>query len=265
MKASIIRNNHKAIYLTIATVFWAAVWYIAALVLGNELFLPYPHTVLKALGALLCEKNYWISILNTVLTVVTGCLLGCLAGAVLSILSALSKLMETVISPLIAVFRATPVASFIILVYVIVRLNQLPVRTVSLLIVMIMVIPIMYNNLRTGISVMDRELAEVSIVYRFSFGKKLLVLWLPQIKPYLLSSLTNALGFAWKAGVAAEVICNLKDTVGKHLADSKSNLEMDKLFAWTFTVILFSMLFELVFKKAFKKGDKQQLKEEVVS
>jgi len=66
----------------------------------------------------------------------------------------------------------------------------------------------------------------------------------------------NAIGFAWKAGVAAEVICGLEDTIGKNLAESKSNLEMDRLFAWTMTVVLLSLLFECLIKKTLQKKRK---------
>ena len=76
-----------------------------------------------------------------------------------------------------------------------------------------------------------------------------MILWFPQIRPYLYAGVTNALGLAWKAGVAAEVICNLQNTIGKNLADAKYNLEMDTLFGWTMTVILLSLLFEVSFKK----------------
>lgn len=250
MTTSIIRSKgRKVILYTFAAVFWIAVWYIAAFGIGNEIFLPYPHTTLLAFGTLITQKAFWVAVMNTMLTILEGCVIGCLLSVLLSIPAGLSEIGRTLASPLITVLRATPVASFIILVYVLVRRMQLPIRTVSLIIVIIMVIPILYNNLLTAYRNMDKDLAEVAKVYRFSLYKTFRVVWFPQIHPYFFSGLTTSLGFAWKAGVAAEVICNLQDTVGKHLADSKSNLEMDKLFAWTFTVILLSMIFEVVFAR----------------
>lgn len=244
----------KSILFAIAAVFWISVWYLAAFGIGNELFLPYPHTVAVAFYRLIQQSFFWRAVWRTMLTVLEGCVIGCFLGGIFAVLASISQLFKAILSPLITVLRATPVASFIILVYVLVRINDLPVNTVALLIVIIMVIPIIYGNLFSGIASFDPSLSEVATIYRFSLRKKITVLWLPQAAPHLLSGVTNALGFAWKAGVAAEVICNLKDTVGKHLADSKSNLEMDLLFAWTLTVILLSMLFEVIFQKAFQKG-----------
>ena len=221
--------------------------------MGNELFLPYPHTVVVSFWRLIQEGVFWSAVWQSMLTVLEGSLIGCFLGCLFAVLASLSRIFCAVISPLITVLRATPVASFIILVYVIVRVNDFAIDTVALLIVIIMVIPILFSNVYSGISSFDQGLDEVARVYSFSFRKKLAFLWFPQIKPFLISGVVNAIGFAWKAGVAAEVICNLENTIGQNLAESKSNLEMDRLFAWTVTIVILSVLFECLVKKAFRK------------
>ena len=246
----------KAVLWLIAATFWTAVWYLAAFGMDNELFLPYPHTVLVSFGKLIQEGAFWHAVWQSMLTVLEGALIGCTLGSLFAVLASLSQIFCAVISPLVTVLRATPVASFIILVYVIVRVNDLPVDTVALLIVIIMVIPILYSNLCSGIASFDKKLDEVACVYSFSLRKKIVFVWLPQIKPFLISGVTNAFGFAWKAGVAAEVICNLENTIGQNLAESKSNLEMDRLFAWTMTVVLLSILFECMVKRVWQKKRK---------
>ncbi len=246
----------KPVLWLIAATFWVAIWYLAAFGMDNELFLPYPHTVFISFGKLIQDSEFWHAVWQSMLTVLKGSLIGCALGALFAVLASLSQIFCAIVSPLVTVLRATPVASFIILVYVIVRVNDLPVDTVALLIVIIMVIPILYSNLYSGMASFDKALDEVASVYSFSLKKKILFVWLPQIKPFLISGVTNAFGFAWKAGVAAEVICNLENTIGQNLADSKSNLEMDRLFAWTMTVVLLSILFECMVKRVWQKKRK---------
>lgn len=248
----------KPILWLIAAIFWTAVWYLAAFRMGNELFLPYPHTVLRSLGNLLREAEFWRSVWQSMLTVLKGSLIGCVLGGVFAVLASLSRIFCAILSPLVTVLRATPVASFIILVYVIVRVNDLAIDTVALLIVVIMVIPILYSNLYSGIASFDKSLDEVARVYSFTMRKKIVYLWFPQLKPFLISGVINAIGFAWKAGVAAEVICNLENTIGQNLAESKSNLEMDRLFAWTMTVVLLSVFFECLIKRSFQRKRKER-------
>lgn len=246
----------KPILWLIAACFWTGVWYYAAFRMGNEFFLPYPHTVLVSWWKLLQEKLFWGAVWQSLLTVLKGALVGCVLGSVFAVLASISKVFGTIITPLVTVLRATPVASFIILVYVIVRVNDFSVDTVALIIVVIMVIPILYSNLYSGIASFDLSLDEVASIYSFSLKKKFVYLWFPQIKPFFISGVINAVGFAWKAGVAAEVICNLENTIGKNLADSKSNLEMDRLFAWTMTIVLLSILFECLIKSTLQKKRK---------
>lgn len=247
MKVSITKT--KPFQFAFAAIFWIILWYIAAFAIGSELFLPYPHTTLFAFFSLIGQGLFWKSVANSLCMILLGCLVGCLSGFLLAALSAKFSLAKAVVSPFVTVLRATPVASFIILIYVIVRKIMLPINTVSFLIVIVMVIPIVYHNVYIGLTSFDPKLTEVAKVFHFSFEKKIMILWFPQIRPYLYAGVTNALGLAWKAGVAAEVICNLQNTIGKNLADAKYNLEMDTLFGWTMTVILLSLLFEVSFKK----------------
>lgn len=239
----------KLWYGLFAFMFWTSVWYLLALAIGNELFLPYPHTVIVAWGRLLGQSFFWQAVGGSVLSIMAGFLLGTLFGTLLSLAAHRWELVAAIIQPMILVLRSTPVASFIILVYVLIRLADLPLISVSIVIVTVMVTPLFFNNLTEGYDTFRRDLAEVAAVYRFSFGKKIKVLWWPQLRPYVSAALTSSLGLAWKAGISAEVICSLKNTIGRYLADAKSNLDIDLLFAWTMTVILLSMLLEALFRR----------------
>jgi len=255
MRTSIIKN--KWFRCAISAVFWISLWYLLALAIGSELFLPYPHTTVSAFIKLLGEKYFWKSIANSFSTILSGALVGISLGIILGATAAYLPLGKAIITPFITVLRATPVASFIILVYVIVRKIKLEISFVSFLIVVIMVIPIVYTNLYTAFSSFDKKLSEVAYIFRFSKWKKISVVYFPQIRPYLFAAIQNSLGFAWKAGVAAEVICGLSFTIGQNLADAKTNLEMDLLFGWTVTVILLSLLFEYLFKMIITKTSKR--------
>ena len=51
----------------------------------------------------------------------------------------------------------------------------------------------------------------------------------------------NALGFAWKSGVAAEVLSHPAFSMGKALYESKIYLETPDLFAWTLLVVVYAV------------------------
>ena len=69
-------------------------------------------------------------------------------------------------------------------------------------------------------------------------------LYLPSAASYALAAGRTALGLAWKAGVAAEVIGRTARSAGNMLYQSKLYLETADLFAWTAAVIIFSRVLE---------------------
>jgi len=81
-------------------------------------------------------------------------------------------------------------------------------------------------------------------VYHFPRGRILRRIYLPSVLPHFLSALRSALGMAWKAGVAAEVLTVPGISIGKYLMESKLYMEIPDLFAWTLVVILCSLAIE---------------------
>ena len=67
---------------------------------------------------------------------------------------------------------------------------------------------------------------------------------LPGLESFLISSSVASMGIAFKSGIAAEVIGRPKNTLGFFLFDAKIYLETSKVFAITLIVILCSAIFE---------------------
>ena len=90
----------------------------------------------------------------------------------------------------------------------------------------------------------DLELARA---YRFGRWKTLSLVYVPSVLPYFASGCRTALGLAWKAGVAAEVLCLPKAAIGTQVYRAKITLSTGELFAWTFVIIVLSAAFEKLF------------------
>ena len=143
------------------------------------------------------------------------------------------------LSPVLHIVRAAPVASFIIITLVWIRYQWVPV-----FISFLMVLPIAWINVEQGIRETDPQLLEMASLYRLSFSKRFWKIYVPSVKPFFLTAAVNGLGFAWKSGVAAEVICRPDFSIGKQLQDAKVYFETPEVFAWTAVVVLLSLLLE---------------------
>ena len=102
----------------------------------------------------------------------------------------------------------------------------------------------MWVNVEEGLRSVDPQLKEVAVLYRFGWWKTLTKLTLPSVMPFFLTACVNGLGFAWKSGVAAEVICTPTLAIGRQLAWAKNTMETPEVFAWTAVVIVLSILLE---------------------
>lgn len=237
--------------LSASVAFWLLIWQGLAMLLREELLLPTPWTVAKTLWRMWGETAFWMAVGASLMRVALGFAAAVVLGVVLGILTARFRLLEVLFSPVLYGMRSIPVASFIILAYLWIQLPVLPGFIAA-----VMVLPLVWTNVNSGIRETDRRLLEMAQVYRFGRYKTLRYVWLPSVRPYFRAACVTGLGFAWKSGIAAEVICSPEIAIGTALKDAKTYLETPEVFAWTVTVVLLSVVLERVLLRAFreKKG-----------
>ena len=223
--------------------FWIGVWWLAALAVGLPKLFPGPIETAQALFRLSRTAVFWRSVGMTLLRVALGYLGAVAAGILLAAGCYRVRGLDTLLSPLRTVVKATPVSSFILLVWLWLRRGSVPV-----FISFLMVLPIIWTGVQEALKAVDGDLKEMTAMYRFSRFRKLRYLYAPSVRPALTAACMTGLGFAWKSGIAAEVIALTPDSVGKHLSDAKNYLEYPDLFAWTLTVIVLSMTLEGLLK-----------------
>lgn len=216
-----------------------AVWQIAAMLLNNSLFLVTPMVVVHKLIVLCPTAEFWGTIGFTLMRIGLGFFLALIFGTLLAIVSGRFRLIETMLFPYIAVVKATPVASFIILCLI--WLNS---KNLSVFISFLIVLPIVYTNVLEGFKATDPKLLEMASLFEVSSIRRFKYIFIPQIKPYLLSAASVAVGMSWKAGVAAEVIGIPSGSIGEKLYEAKIYLSSGDIFAWTIVIVLISVIFE---------------------
>lgn len=238
-----IKKLHRVL---LPPVFWLGVWQLAAFLVelsvegrGNELLLPYPLSVARSLLRLGGTPAFWETAAASLGRILAGLAAGVLAGAVLAVLTCASRWCDRLLAPAIRVIRATPVASFILLVLLWTGRNSVPT-----VIAVLMVLPVVWANLVKGIQSTDPKLLELAKAYRFSRLKTVRLVYLPALRPYFSAALTTSMGLAWKSGAAAEVLCLPKRAIGTQIYNSKLYLEIPDLFAWTVVVVALSMILE---------------------
>lgn len=231
--------------------FWLGVWQFAALFARTkklDFFLPTPWTVLQTLAGLCVTGEFWGTIALSLGRILMGMVFGTLLGILLAALTCASSWADRLLSPMIRMIRAVPVASFILLVMLAVYRSTVPTVIVTL-----MVLPVVWSGVNQGIRQTDGQLLELARAYRLSRWKKVKLVYLPSVQPYLLSAVTTAMGLAWKSGVAAEVLCTPRQAIGTEVYNAKFYLEIPTLFAWTAVVVALSLTMERLLAAALRR------------
>lgn len=240
MTTSIIRDKGKnSVQGCLVLCFWLAVWQVIYLAVGQDILVASPAQVLNRIVVLGTNSSFWGAIGVSCIRILAGFFLALLAGGLLAVAACRIPGMLRLISPLLTVIKATPVTSFILLALIWFTTNKLPVFTTYL-----MVLPLVFGNLFEGIRAVDPLLLEMADIFRLPPGKRLMKLYAPSLRPYFLAACSTGLGFAWKAGIAAEIIARPSRAIGSEIYQAKIHLETADVFAWTAVLILLSLLIE---------------------
>lgn len=216
--------------------FWLALWQACAMAVGNSLIFPSPLETLKRLFELAASADFWKFTGLSLLRIVVGVAAAIPAAAILSAICARSRVADRVFAPAVTLMKSVPVVSFILIAIFIFSRLVLPSA-----ITFTMVFPVLYENLREGIASTPKELLDMAKVFSLKPTSVLRRIYFPSIKPFFFSAICTSVGLAVKAGIAAEVVAYIPDSIGKNLSDAKSYMEPVDLLAWTVVAVVISI------------------------
>ncbi|NLY73593.1 MAG: hypothetical protein GX079_07890 [Tissierellia bacterium] len=223
----------------LAWIIFIFTWTIIALLVNNGLYLPSPWETLLALKGILVQKQTYLILGLSTLRVTLGLVLALTIGSFLGLLGGFNRTVSILLTPLESLLKSVPVVSFIML-----ALLWIGSRGVPIFISFLMTMPIFWSAVEASVKQADPKLLEMMDVFSLGFYKKLKYFYLPWAAGYLKLAIRQAVGLAWKAAVAAEVLSNTPLSLGRKIQESKVYLETADLFAWTLLLLLFSFLME---------------------
>lgn len=229
----------------LSVIMWLSIWEILAYIVDLKFIFPGAVETFVALGKLIVTLNFWKTVAFSMLRIFIGLILGVTFGTVFALLYQFVPFLRNFITIGMTVTKSTPVASIIMIMWVVMINGS---KDLPAVIALLMVAPIIWQNLCDAFSSIDTDLSEVCDVFCFSKKKKFRLLILPQLTKYFVPAFLTSIGLAWKSGIAAEIISYTKNSIGRNILNAKSFFEGDVMFAWTFTVVILSLLFEYTSK-----------------
>lgn len=256
MKTDKKKNGKKFIWQkSFIVLFWLLVWQILAWIIGNEILLEGPLGVFTYLIQELQTMEYYRTVFASVLRIMGGMLSGVILAVILGSFAYRQRWVEAFLLPVIQFMKSAPITCFVVLLLIWTGSENL-----TFFIALLVAFPPVYMNLLEGLKQLDEKQLEVASVYGMSFGKRLEHIYLPGVKAYFISAVSLAIGTAFKAGIAAEIIGTPDYSMGERIYMSKIYLETAGVLSWMITVIFVAYLCEKavmwVVKACFNKKPK---------
>lgn len=245
MKSERKMKVSKYVWEKIAIIFfWLVIWQIIAVAIKNPILMEGPIGVGKRLFEDLKTAEYYQTVGASLLRIMGGMLTGVLLAVVLGILSWKQQFVEELFGPVVQFLKAAPITCFVVLLLIWAGSEKL-----TYYVALIVAFPPVYFNFLEGMKQLDDKLLEVAKVYHMPFLNRVYYVYMPEIKPYFLSSITLSVGMAFKAGVAAEIIGTPDYSMGERIYMSKIYLDTAGVLSWMLTVIFVAFVCEKVLMK----------------
>lgn len=240
-----MKTNRKRLLGAVALII---IWSAAALIVDDEIILPSFVDVFKKLILMFKTGALLPAILKTTSRIMIGVLISTITGNFLAYISYKFNLKEY-FEPLFSILRTIPVISIVLIVLFFAEKNLL-----SIIVVIFVTLPIVYENVHTALTNIDSGKLELAEVYDLKSGTVFRYIELPAIIKSTLMSFRIALGLSFKAGATSEVVSGATGGLGELMYVSKLSFDMPELFAITFVIIILSFIFEMIAGFLYKRN-----------
>lgn len=219
------------------------IWQLCAVIVDATLIFPTPYETLKEMLNVFSKKVFYLSIMSSILRTVLSFGITFALAIILALISVLSKTFEKLLYPIILIVRATPTMSVIFLCLIWFSSNISPMIVATMVI-----LPTLYASILSAIKSIDKNLIEMSNVYKVPTKTRIKKLYLPYVTEKVYIESVSAISLNVKLIIAAEALAQTSKSLGVLMQVAKSNLDTATLFAYTVSAILVSYFMELLLK-----------------
>jgi NitT/TauT family transport system permease protein len=178
---------------------------------------------------------------QTLARIFEGFLLSMIAGIAFGILMGLKRDLEIFFDSWIMVLLTVPAVCWAFLSVLWFGISD----AAPLLTIVLIVFPFVVINIWEGTKARERDLTEMAAVYRARRPLLLRKVIIPQLMPYIFSSLRIALSLSWKIALVAEAF-GAGNGVGQELINWFQDTRVDMMLAWGVSFMLVMVAIDLL-------------------
>jgi NitT/TauT family transport system permease protein len=202
---------------------------------------PGPEALLARMIEIYGDPASYAVVGKTMRRIFEGFAISMLAGTALGLLMGLKRNVEIFFDSWIMVLLTVPAVCWAFLSVLWFGLSDIaPILTIVLI-----VFPFVVVNIWGGTKAMEKDLTGMARVFKADRYLTLRRVIVPQLMPYIFSSLRIALSLAWKIALVAEAF-GAGGGVGQELVNWFQDTRVDMMLAWGVSFMIVMVLVELL-------------------
>ncbi len=220
------------------------IWQAAATWVHNDMILPAPLQVLQTMEQQLVSPVFIPTVLISVGRVAAAVVLALGSGFLLAMLAHLVHPMEFFITRLLLLLRSIPNIAFIILM-----LFWMNREAAVLLVLWLLLVPIVYSALLERMEEISAHYKDVFRIYPQPWSVRLREAFFPELAGTWSAAVVTASSLACKAGVMAEILCQVPAGIGRSMQSARFALDTAGVMGWTIWLLLFAFALDAFWKR----------------
>lgn len=238
-------THKKIIYSSISILLLILAWELLAFSKNEPTIFPHVTGIFEALIRIFNKSNFVI-LLSTLLRVIISVVFSFIVSIVIGFLYIWKKESFYFFKPIISIMRSTP--QVILSIFLFILFDDIAPYIITILVIL----PVATEGILTAIDNIDPVLDDDLRLIDCNLIKKLVYVYIPLIKDYLLMVFVQIFGLGFKVMIMGEYISYTKNSIGNHLYGVKGT-DMPELIAWgviaAIVVIIVEALVNLIVNK----------------
>lgn len=235
-------------WLFISPLLFMVIWEIISKIIGNDLIFPGVLSIFNAFINIIKEKNFLLIIFHTIKRTGISIGISLIIGILCSILSYKYRFFYILFFPFFSFLKSIPTIAVIILVLIWSNVEIVPIITGIMIL-----LPLIYENILGGIDSIDRDLLKMADIYKIPKIDIFKEIYIPGVYYFSSAGISALIALTLKVVIAGEVLSQGSLSIGGEIFMGKIYLETSSVFAWIIIVILINFLLDIFLKKGNKK------------
>jgi NitT/TauT family transport system permease protein len=242
------KTKHHTLPASIAQILPGVLTFAAGIVVWKlislffpPVFFPGPLLLVERTIEIYTDPASYVVVGQTLARIFEGFLISMLSGTAFGLLMGSSRNIEIFFDSWIMVLLTFPAVCWAFLSVLWFGISQ----TAPIVTVVLIVFPFVAMNIWAGTKAVEKDLISMGRVYKADRPLMLRKVLIPQLMPYIFSSLRIALSLSWKIALVAEAF-GVGTGVGQKLIYWFQETRVDMMLAWGVSFMIVMVLIDLL-------------------